>query len=482
VSTIAKISSQVGWRVDRTALVACLWCLCTAADLRAPAAERLPNVVLILADDLGYGDLGCYGQQVIETPRLDRMAAEGLRFTQFYAGSTVCAPSRCVLMTGRHTGHARVRGNGGTSIQSLRRDDVTIAELLKQAGYATALCGKWGLGDAHPGNEGLPNDQGFDYFFGYLNQTHAHNYYPDFLWRNSQQVVLPNTVTHLPQPDSPGGYATKKVAYSHDLVTEEAINFVRSNRDKPFFLFWAITIPHANNEARRELGDGQEVPDYGIYTDRAWPNSDKGHAAMITRMDAGVGRLVDTLQELGIDDDTLVLFSSDNGPHHEGGQDVQRFDPNGPLRGMKRDLYEGGIRVPMIARWPGVVPNGTVSDHIGYFGDVFATLAEIAKQPVPDGLDSLSFLPTLLGHNEQQQQHDYLYWEFYEQGSKQAVRWKDWKAVRMPMLTGRTELYDLASDEGENTDVATQHPAVARRLEGMMDEAHVPDPNWTPRR
>jgi uncharacterized sulfatase len=469
-------------RIFRALSIVACCCGSFNAGIGAIADQRLPNVIFILADDLGYGDLGCYGQQVIATPQLDRMAAEGMRFTQFYAGSTVCAPSRCVLMTGRHTGHARVRGNGSIPLQSLRNEDVTVTELLKQVGYATALCGKWGLGDAQPGNEGCPNDQGFDYFYGYLNQTHAHNYYPDFLWRNARQVALPNVVTHVPNPESPGGFATKKAAYSHDLIADEAISFVRNNHDKPFFLFWAITIPHANNEARRELGDGQEVPDYGIYADRPWPNPDKGQAAMIARMDADVGRLLDTLRELGIDDSTLVLFSSDNGPHREGGQDIARFDPNGPLRGMKRDLYEGGIRVPMIARWPGVVPHGAVSDHIGYFGDVFATLAELVKQPVPEALDSVSFLPTLRGQNGQQRQHDYLYWEFYEQGSKQAVRWKDWKAIRMPMRTGTTELYDLASDVGENTDVAAQHPDVVRRLEEMMDSAHVPDPNWTPRR
>jgi arylsulfatase A-like enzyme len=431
-----------------------------------------------LADDLGYGDLGCYGQRVIETRRLDRMAAEGMRLTQFYAGSTVCAPSRCVLMTGRHTGHARVRGNGGGRIQSLRADDLTIAEMLKQAGYAAALCGKWGLGDVPDGTAGLPNVQGFDYFYGYLNQTHAHNYYPDYLWRNTERVALQNVVTHIPEATSPGGYATKKVEYSPDLITGEALRFVRANRDRPFFLFWATTVPHANNEARRALGDGQEVPDYGIYADRPWPNSDKGQAAMITRMDADVGRLFDLLAELDIDDNTLVLFTSDNGPHREGGQSAERFDPNGPLRGMKRDLYEGGVRVPMLARWPAQIPAGRTSDHIAYFGDVFATLAELTRQPLPDGLDSISILPTLTDHESEQKQHEYLYWEFYEQGSKQAVRWQNWKAVRMPMLTGKTELYNIEDDLGETTDVAASNPDIVRQLEQMMDAAHVPDPNW----
>jgi arylsulfatase A-like enzyme len=444
----------------------------------AIAAEtRLPNIILILADDLGYGELGCYGQRVIETPRLDRLAAEGMRFTDFYAGSTVCAPSRCVLMTGLHTGHARVRGNGAAQITSLKKQDLTVAKLLKQAGYATALCGKWGLGEL-PGSEGLPNNQCFDHFFGYLNQTHAHNYYPEFLWRNTEQMPLGNIVSK-PNPSSPGGWATKKVAYSADLITDDAVRFVEANHDKPFFLYWATTIPHVNNEARAATGDGHEVPGYGIYADRPWPNPDKGHAAMITRLDADVGRLLDTLDRLGIADNTLILFTSDNGPHREGGLDRRLFQPAGPLRGSKRDLYDGGIRVPLIARWPAKIAAGAVADHISYHGDLLATVAEIVGQPAPPSLDSLSLLPTFTGQGEQME-HETLYWEFYEQGSKQAVRWRNWKAVRMPMVTGPIELYDLASDLGETNDVAAAHPDVVARLAGYMEAAHVPDANWQP--
>ncbi len=443
-----------------------------------PAAGRPPNIILILADDLGYSDLGCYGQQVIETPHIDRLAADGMRFTQFYAGSTVCAPSRCVLMTGLHTGHARVRGNGAASITSLHDGDDTLAELLKPAGYATAVCGKWGLGVEGRNNQGRPNDQGFDYFYGYLNQTQAHNYYPEFLWRNTERVPLPNVVTHKPQPNSPGGIATRKGAYSPDLVADEALRFVEQHRDQPFFLYWATTLPHANNEARAATGNGTEVPEYGSYSDRDWPDPDKGYAAMIARLDAHVGRLIDTLDRLGIADNTLVLFTSDNGPHREGGQDTDRFDPNGPLRGFKRDLYEGGVRVPLIVRWPKTIPAGSTSDHVGYAGDFFATLAELTNQTLPANLDSISILPTLKGHSGQQQRHEYLYWEFYEQGSKQAVRAQNWKAIRMPMLTGTTELYDLASDPSEMTNVAAEHPEVVHRLETMMDQAHVDDPNW----
>ena len=458
-------------------IIGAILSLSTAAASAADI-DRPPNIIIILADDLGYGDLGCYGQKVTQTPKLDHMAADGLKFTQFYAGSTVCAPSRCVLMTGLHTGHARVRGNGSDAQSSLTDKDVTVASMLKRAGYATALCGKWGLGAAVPGNQGLPNDQGFDFFYGYLSQVHAHNYYPDFLWRNKEREELQNVLKA--KPHSLRSISTKKVQYSPDLVRDEALKFVKEHRDQPFFLYWATTIPHANNELKYATGNGEEVPDLGIYADRPWSEQDKGQAAIITRLDSDVGRLFDLLRDLSIDDNTLVLFTSDNGSQHEGGQNTKHFDPSGPLRGFKRDLYEGGIRVPLIARWPGKVPAGTVSDHISYFGDVFATLAELTKQPSPQKLDSISILPTLEGQPAKQKEHDYLYWEFYEQGTKQAVRAKNWKAIRMPMITGKTELYDLATDIGETKDVAGKHPDVVKRLEHLMDESHVPDPNWVP--
>jgi arylsulfatase A-like enzyme len=433
---------------------------------QAAAPDRKPNVVFILADDLGYGDLGCYGQRLIQTPSLDRMAAEGMRFTDFYAGSTVCAPSRCVLMTGLHLGHCTVRGNADKERQSLKPDDVTVAELLKGAGYATALIGKWGLGEE--GTPGLPNDQGFDYFFGYLSQLHAHNYYPEFLWRNKERVKLRNVLRRdgKPYEETGAGVSTVKLDYSHDLMAAEALKFLDENKDRPFFLYLALTIPHANNEATRLVGNGQEVPDFGIYADKPWSDNDKGQAAMITRMDADVGRLFERLKKLGLDERTLVLFSSDNGPHHEGGQDTKLFDPGGPLRGMKRDLYEGGIRV------------GTVSGHVAYFGDFFATAADLAGVEPPKGLDSISFLPTLLGQNDKQREHDYLYWEFYEQGTRQAVRMGKWKAVRQPMLTGKIELYDLTKDIGEEHDVAAEHPDLVAKMEATMAEAHVPSPRW----
>ena len=447
------------------------------------AAER-PNIIFIMADDLGYGDLGCYGQKLIQTPNLDRMAAEGIRFRQFYAGCTVCAPSRSVLMTGQHMGHTHVRGNGPGRLQTLRDKDVTVAEVLNETGYATALCGKWGLGDDLPGNTGLPNDQGFDLFYGYLNQVHAHNYYPEFLWRNKAKVSLRNKVVKVGRLVSgkfQGGHATERIDYSHDLIAREALNFVEQNKAGPFFLYLALTIPHANNEGTRGTGNGQEVPDYGIYANHGWPDQDKGQAAMITRMDSDIGRLFDLLKCLGIDRNTVVMFTSDNGHHDEGGHDTERFDPNGPLRGMKRDLYEGGIRIPFIVRWPGTAPAGQISDHLAYFGDLMATAAELAGVEPPANIDSISFVPTITGYADQQQTHPYLYWEFYERGSKQAVRHGNWKAVRMPMHTGNTELFDLENDLGEAHDISDDHPEIVRQLESFMASAHVSHASWQPR-
>jgi len=459
--------------------------LLVASSSLARAADRpaeKPNIIFILADDLGYGDLGCYGQKRIKTPNLDRLASEGIRFTDYYAGSTVCAPSRCVLMVGQHTGHCSVRGNAGTKnliAQSLTPDDVTVAQLLKRAGYTTALIGKWGLGEVdHPGH---PLRKGFDYFYGYLNQVHAHNYYPEFLWRNFDKVRLRNVVQLAPRAYAGfhGGWATKKVDYSHDLLVAEALQFIEKNSGGPFFLYLALTIPHANNEAPR---NGMEVPDYGIYADKPWPEPEKGKAAMISRMDRDIGRLVAKLQQLGIAHNTLVLFSSDNGPHREGGVNPDFFDSNGPLRGVKRDLYEGGVRVPFIAWWPGRIKPGQVSRHVGYFADFLPTAAELAGVPVPDNIDGISIVPTLLGRESDQRQHKYLYWEFYERGFGQAVRMGKWKAIRTGGKGGTIELFDLENDIGETTNLAAKFPSIAKRLAAAMDEAHVPSPLWKPRR
>ena len=432
----------------------------------APESNR-PNIVLILADDLGYGDVGCYGQQRIRTPSLDRLAAEGMRFTDHYAGSTVCAPSRATLMLGRHTGHLRTPSQG----QVLRQEDAGVAALLKGKGYATACIGKWGLGQEE--TTGLPTKHGFDTFFGYLNQRHAHNYYPEFLWRGEQRVRLRNTVVR-PARKSPGPYAggasTKRVDYSHDLFTREALTFVEANKERPFFLYLPYTIPHANNEASILKKHGMEVPDYGIYADEDWPEPQKGHAAMISRLDRDVGRLAARLRELGIHERTLVLFSSDNGPHREGGADPAFFKSSGPLRGIKRDLYEGGIRVPLIAWWPGTVPAGTVADHPSAFWDFLPTACELAGVTVPGAIDGVSYLPTLLGRKGQRQ-HDYLYWEFLERGGKQALRMGRWKAIRQDLRRlphGPIELYDLQTDIAEAHNVGEAHPNILRQAEALF--------------
>jgi arylsulfatase A-like enzyme len=443
----------------------------STVNVTSAAADERPNIIFILADDLGYGDLGCYGQKVIRTPQIDRMAAEGLRFTDCYAGSTVCAPSRCVLMTGYHTGHCLVRGNARLP---LRPEDATVAELLKEAGYKTGIIGKWGLGEAD--TTGVPNRQGFDYWFGYLNQQHAHNYYPEFLWRNEEKFPLRNQVNHLigGSDRTPGGVATKRVDYSHDLFTAEALAFLERRKDERFFLYLAYTIPHANNEAGNR---GMEVPSYEPYEDRDWPEPQRGHAAMITRLDRDVGRLFAKLKELGIDQRTLVFFSSDNGPHKEGGGDPAFFHSSGPLRGYKRSLHDGGIRVPGIARWPGKIAAGTRSDLPWYFADFLPTACELAGAKVPAGIDGLSIVPTLLG-KDGQQKHEFMYWEFHEgPSSQQAVRMGHWKAVRTA-LSAPIQLYDLRTDLAEAGDVAADHPDVVARITEYLKTARSESKDW----
>lgn len=469
-------------RWDRGLLLRILIALLLALVATSHGAERPPNIVFILADDLGYGELGCFGQKKIATPHLDRLAAEGVRFTQFYAGSTVCAPSRSVLMTGKHLGHTRVRGNAGRQnpeAQRLRDEDVTVAEVLKKAGYQTALIGKWGLGEE--GSEGHPNRQGFDHFFGYLDQTHAHNFYPEFLLRDGARVPLKNKIQRNGKPyeEVGAGVAVEKGEFSHDLFTEDALRWVEGHREKPFFLYLALTIPHANNEANQLTGNGNEVPDLGSYADQPWTEQQKGHAAKIERMDRDVGRLVARIAELGLAKDTLIIFSSDNGAHREGGHDPAFFQASGPLRGIKRAMYEGGIRVPTIAYWPGKIGAGRVSEHVGYFGDFLATAAELAGIAAPEGLDSISFVPELLGHRARQQKHEFLYWEFHEGGFKQAALLDGrWKAVRNQGLEGPVELYDLASDLSESRDVAAEQPAVVARLRDFLGKARVDSPDW----
>ncbi len=436
---------------------------------RASTAAKHPNIVFLLADDLGYGDLGCYGQAEIKTPNIDRLAAGGMRFTQFYAGCTVCAPSRCALMTGYHTGHCRVRGNEKNELQP---DDTTIASVLQISRLRDRAMRQMGLRWRRL--VAVPTKKGFDYFYGYLDQHHAHNYYPAYLFRNEERVPLKNVV-----PGSgPFGsnVATVKAEYSHDLIANEALEFINRNREHPFFLYVAFTIPHANNENRP---NGMEVPDYGIYADRNWPATQKGHAAMISRMDADVGRIVARLKELGLAENTLVLFSSDNGPHHEGGNDPKFNHSSGPLRGTKRDLYEGGIRVPLVAYWPTKIAAGTTNDLVGAFWDFFPTWAELAgaADRVPSGLDGLSIAPTLLGNAAAQKQHEYLYWAFYEGACAQAARIGNWKGVEQP-YGSPIQLFDLSSDLGETTNVAAQHPDLVERVKQVFATANTPSDIW----
>ncbi len=437
-------------------MVAVLGLLAFAEGARSAEPPAKPNIVVILADDLGYGDLGCYGQTKIRTPHLDKLAADGIRFTHCYAGSTVCAPSRCTLMTGLHTGHCRVRGNGAFY---LTPNDVTVAKLLHDAGYATGAFGKWGLGD--PGTAGVPAKHGFDDFFGFLNHTHAHNYYPDHLWRHETKVPLQNVVEK--------GVASKRIEYAPDLFVKEALAFVEANESKPFFLYFAPTLPHANNERTKFDGGGNEVPSDEPYTSEKWPQPEKNKAAMITRLDSDIGKLLAKLAALGLDEKTVVIFASDNGPHKEGGNDPAFFASSGPFRGIKRSLTDGGIRVPGIVRWKGVTKPNVVSPHVWAFWDMLPTACDLAGLKTPTGLDGISLAPTLTGKSPQAT-HEFLYWEFHEGGSKQAVRYKDWKAIRSapgePLV-----LYETATDITESTDVAAKHPKVIETIEAYLKAA-----------
>ncbi|TWT99277.1 Arylsulfatase [Botrimarina colliarenosi] len=435
----------------------------------AVAADRPPNIVFVLADDLGYGDLGCFGQQQFTTPRLDELAAEGMRLTQHYAGSTVCSPSRCALMTGLHTGHCPTRGNTEHQPEGqapMPGDLVTLADRLQGAGYATGGFGKWGLG--YPGSESDPLNSGFDHFFGYNCQRHAHRYYTNYLWDDDRRIAI------------------EPAQYTHDLIFEEALAFIREHREEPFFCFLPVTIPHAALEVpaeaqaplRKQFAQFDNV--VGKYAGAKVTNPVAAFAAMVQRLDGDVGRLVDLLNELGIAENTLVVFTSDNGPHREGGHRPTFFNSNGPYRGFKRDHYEGGIREPTIASWPGHVPAGSTSDFASAGWDWLPTFCELAGVATPDGLDGVSLAPTLTGSGRQAP-HDYLYWEFHEQGGKQAIRRGPWKAVRLgvganPHAT--PELYNLDADPGETTNVAKQEPAVLAELVGLMEAAHTPSPRY----
>ena len=433
----------------------------------ARAAERKPNIIYILADDMGYGDPSCFGQKQLKTPNIDAMAAQGLRLTQHYAGSTVCAPSRCVLMTGLHTGHCTVRTNGD---QKLGDGDVTVAQVLKKAGYATGCVGKWGVG--RPGLTDQ-NDRGFDYFYGYVCMNHAHNCFPEFIVRNGKKVPLRNVLDEkwrTRRVPEGAGVAAKKVDFVPHLAQKEVIQFIDRNKDKPFFLYYALNIPHANNEGGR---NGMEVPSYGPYASKDWPDPEKGFATMIAFIDNYVKEVFQKLKAEGLDKNTLVMFTSDNGPHQEGGHQMEYFDSNGQLRGKKRDLYEGGVRVPTIAWWPGVVKAGTESDHVSAFQDILPTFAEIAGVTPPQ-TDGISMLPTLTGKGEQKK-HPHLFWEFYEGGGKKAVLKGKWKGIRLNTFKkpdGPIELYDITKDLSEQTNVAAGHPDIVADMARIMKEEH----------
>lgn len=440
------------------------------------AEERLPNVIFILADDLGYGDLSCLGQQRFHTPNIDRLASEGMIFTQHYAGSSVSAPSRACLVTGMHTGHCVIRGNREQKPEGqypLPSGIQSVFGLFRDNGYATGVFGKWGLG--LPGSEGDPVSQNVVEFFGYNCQRLAHSYYPHHLWHNSEKIVL---------EDNDG---TGEGSYAPYLIHDAAMNFIRDNSDRPFFLWYTTTIPHAelrlpDDEVAPFCGKpefGTERPFTGCDSGPAYKNGGYGSqehphaafAAMVSLLDRQVGEICAELDRLGISDNTVVIFTSDNGPHREAGADPSFFDSNGPFRGIKRDLYEGGIRVPFIVRWPGTVEPGSVSEHISAFWDFLPTVADILEVDKPVTTDGISYLPVLTGVGEQEE-HDYLYWEFHELGGRQAIRKGDWKAVRYNVgKGGRIQLYNLAEDIGETRNVADEYPELVSELDSLMKTA-----------
>ncbi len=457
-------------------LLICSLLSCKSGTKNTLEETKKPNIVFIMADDLGYSDVGCYGQQIIKTPNIDQLASEGIRFTQHYAGNTVCAPSRCSLMTGLHMGHAAVRGNAQaepTGQWPLPSDAVTVADLLKEAGYTTGMIGKWGLGN--DGTSGDPLDQGFDFYYGYLDQVLAHNYYPEFLVRNGEREYLKNEVNYRDTSEwhkGLGSHSSIQVEYSNDLFTMEALKYIHENKDTSFFLYLPYTIPHDNGEAPK--GERMEVPDKGIYEKENWPNDTKGYAAMITRLDTYIGQLMQQLKKEGIDGNTIVFFTSDNGPM-PGEEFTEFFNSNGDLKGGKRDLYEGGIRVPMIVRWPEKIEAGKSSDHISAFWDILPTVCELAGIETSEDIDGISFLPALM--NLEQEKHAYLYWEFTEKGGKQAIRKENWKAVRNEVFnapSSTVELYDLSMDLSEENNLATAYPEIAVELDSLMKTARTP--------
>ncbi len=463
-------------------IIISLFASCASSDDQD--VDQKPNIIFLIADDAGYGDFGCYGQRIFNTPNIDRMASEGMLFTQHYSGSTVCAPSRSSLMTGQHTGHTFIRGNKGVKPEGQYPipDSLQILpELLKKAGYVTGGFGKWGLGG--PGTEGDPVNQGFDEWFGYNCQSLAHNYYPEYLWHNKDTIFL--------HGNDNGG----TLEFSHDIIHTEALEFIEKNQHNTFFLFLPYTIPHAellvpeDSLFKKYLGKFEETPYKGVddgpryrkgpYGSQQYPRA--AFAAMMERLDLAVGDILNKIDEVGIGDNTVFIFTSDNGPHLEGGADPDFFNSNGIHRGYKRDLYEGGIRVPFIVRWPEKVQSGIKTGHISAFWDIMPTFCDIAGITTPENTDGISFLPTLKQEGTQNK-HSYLFWEFYEQGGKQAVRLDQWKGIRLNIKDqpdNPIELYNLFEDPEELNDISADHPDIVEKIELIMQEAHIPSPVFT---
>ena len=438
--------------------------------------QQLPvNVIYILADDLGYGDIGCYGQKLIKTPNIDRMASEGMLFTQHYAGCTVSAPSRASLMTGLHTGHTQIRGNKEVvpeGQEPMRGDTHTLAKLFKSKDYTTGLFGKWGLG--YPGSESEPNIMGFDEFYGYNCQRQAHTYYPNHLWHNREKVEFPENKDNGRQ------------TYSADLIHRQALNFIRDNKDKPFFAMLTYTLPHAEVNLPHDsiyhiyenMFDETPYNKPGSYFRSEKPHA--SFAAMVSRLDKYVGEIMDELKKQGLDKNTIIFFTSDNGPHSEGGADPDFFNSNGPLKGTKRDLYEGGIRVPLIIWSPDFIKAGTKSNHISAFWDMMPTFAELTETTLTEKTDGISFLPEILSKSNQQK-HDFLYWEFHEQNGRQAIRKGDWKLIRQGISSDKgswLELYNITEDIHEDNNLAEKEPDKIQELESLMNNARTESPTF----
>lgn len=463
-----------------TGLILCFGCKNQALVGTKSKAESnaKPNIIYILADDMGYGDLSCYGQTKFSTPNIDKLAKEGMLFTQHYAGTTVCAPSRSSFLTGQDTGHTPVRGNKAAGPEGewpMPAKTFTLAEVLKEKGYQTGAFGKWGLG--FPSSEGDPLNQGFDTFYGYNGQILAHNYYPYYLWNNREKVMLK------------GNEGTQKNEYAPILIHEQALAFIEKNKDKPFFLYYPSIIPHAELVApevymKKHIGHYGPEKEYkgndgqrkgyrlGKYGSQKYPHA--AFAAMINLLDDQVGEIMDKVKALGLEDNTIFIFTSDNGPHLEGGADPDYFDSNGIYKGYKRDLYEGGIRVPMIAKWKGKIPSGITTNHVSAFWDVMPTVTDILKIEKPSNIQGISFLPTLLGHQESQKQHDYLYWEFHEKKGRQAIRRGDWKLIRYNVNNGgKNQLYNLKDDPSETNDLANKLPNEVAQLAKILEGARV---------